>query len=176
MMIKFLALMQPSDWIAISSVVVAICAFVISVWQGFLARRHAHLSARPIMESNFNSGSEAGLEIYNAGLGPALLTNFTAIYQGTHFDLFRGSEHERLLHALITNKSFFPVLSINSRVPSQYSAIAPSEVVRVLSVTSGYESTLDGIRSSFSEIKLNISYKDIYGKRFICHHKSGINS
>lgn len=173
---KFLASLQPSDWIAISSVVVALCALGISIWQGILARHHSHLSAKPIIESNFNPSGEIGLEIYNAGLGPALLTKFTAIYQQEEFDMFRGTEHKRLLDSVVANKNFLSVMSINYRVPSENSVLAPGEVVKIMSVTSDWENALEGLRSSFSGIELKLSFNDIYGKSFSCHHKSGINA
>lgn len=173
---RFFAGLDASDWIAASSVVVALCALGISIWQGFLSRQHSHLSARPIIESNFNNHGEVGLEIYNAGLGPAVLTSFKALYKQQEFDMFRGSELERLVDLLIETRSDLPLIKCSFRVPSIRSTIAPGDTVKIVKVTCDWDVVIQRIRHVFSQIELKISYKDIYGKTFSCHHKSGINA
>ena len=172
----FLANIEASDWIAISSVIVALCALGISIWQGFLSRQHAHLSARPIIESNFNNHGSVGLEIYNAGLGPAVLTSFKAIYKQQEFDMFRGSELEKLVDLLVENRSDLPLMTFSFRIPSNHSAIAPGDVVKLLTITCDWDVIVQRMRRAFSQIELKITYQDIYGKTFDCHHVSGVNA
>ena len=171
-----LADLKASDWIAISSVVVALCALGISIWQGFLSRQHAHLSARPIIESNFNNHGEVGVEIFNAGLGPAVLTSFQAIYKEQEFDMFRGSEVERLAELLIDNRADLPLMKFNFRIPTNHSAIAPGDTVKLLNVACEWDVVVQRMRRAFTQIELKITYQDIYGKSFTCHHISGANA
>jgi hypothetical protein len=62
-----------------ASTVVAVCATVIaavSVYEVAATRRHNRLSVRPLLElrPSFHPGRTAGLQLVNAGLGPAVIT------------------------------------------------------------------------------------------------------
>jgi hypothetical protein len=67
-------------WTAVSTVVMALCALVTSVWQGYSFQQHNKLSLRPYLEFEANMDPAADgrtafvLLVNNNGLGPAEVT------------------------------------------------------------------------------------------------------
>jgi len=78
--------MGTSDYIALASLAVAVSAFGIAVWQGWLSRRHNILSVKPRLQ--FNLSTLDGLHLYmeNQGLGPAVIKNIIIKYKNTIFE------------------------------------------------------------------------------------------
>ncbi|MCH8538802.1 MAG: hypothetical protein LAT66_13655 [Alkalimonas sp.] len=58
---------------ALSSMLVAVCALVISIWQSYSIQQHNKLSLRPYLEQmlNTNLNGSWDIHIYNQGMGPA---------------------------------------------------------------------------------------------------------
>jgi hypothetical protein len=58
---------------ALSSMLVAVCALVISIWQSYSIQQHNKLSLRPYLQPvfNFNANGSWDLHIFNQGTGPA---------------------------------------------------------------------------------------------------------
>lgn len=80
-----------SDWIAISSAVVAILAFFATAWQAWLARVHNRLIVTPKISSTTsstitNDGIEIKVTIKNEGVGPALIVDRYFTIDGQRFD------------------------------------------------------------------------------------------
>jgi hypothetical protein len=76
--------MQASEIIAISSIVIAVAAVVVSVYQSVLIREHNRQSVRPALQlrSVFRPRGMAGLRLTNAGLGPAVITRSSVVVDG----------------------------------------------------------------------------------------------
>ncbi|EJI87042.1 MAG: hypothetical protein PHE38_07785 [Alishewanella agri] len=70
---------------ALSSMLVAVLALAISIWQSYNIQQHNKLSLRPYLEAEFNTTLEDGWELYinNQGLGPAQVTDVKYIVDGT---------------------------------------------------------------------------------------------
>ncbi|MBR9878512.1 hypothetical protein NFH98_11840 [Halomonas sp. H33-56] len=71
--------MGNSDYIAIGSVIVALAAFAVAIWQGFLTRKHNILSVKPrfYIDKSYVEGLHYRLE--SQGLGPGVIENFTIL-------------------------------------------------------------------------------------------------
>ena len=72
--------MQWQVIIGISSVVIAICAIVVSIWHGVQTRKHNKLSCKPHLTTWMNSDKGKAcysVDLINNGLGPALIEKFT---------------------------------------------------------------------------------------------------
>lgn len=67
-----------TEIIAISSVVIAVCALGISIWQGYIARQHNKLSVVPMLHVDVDQTEGKDIEIVsvNNGVGPAIITHF----------------------------------------------------------------------------------------------------
>jgi hypothetical protein len=81
--------------VTISTVLIAISALVVSIWQGKVARRHSKLSVKPRLQ--LLSDYDKSLSIKNTGLGPAFLSSLLIIYEGEKYDFFKRNEVERLM-------------------------------------------------------------------------------
>lgn len=80
-------LKKPINWekyTALSSMLVAVCALVISIWQSYSIQQHNKLSLRPYLEVEFNydQGGSWDLYIHNQGMGPAQVTSLRYIVDG----------------------------------------------------------------------------------------------
>ena len=71
---------RPEDqWIAMAAVFIAVCALLLSVYEGRAARAHERLSALPVlMMPFFYNDDGAGFVLHNSGLGSARLKWFEA--------------------------------------------------------------------------------------------------
>lgn len=65
-----------------SGCVIALCALMLSIWQGVQARRHNKISFRPHLTTWFHEGNNSGhfqLDLINNGLGPAVISEFRVL-------------------------------------------------------------------------------------------------
>ena len=68
--------MNASIVVAICATVIAVLSIAVSVSEARAARRHDRISVRPFLELRvgLRQGRTAGLQLINAGLGPAVIT------------------------------------------------------------------------------------------------------
>jgi hypothetical protein len=68
--------MNASIVVAICAVVIAVLSLAVSVYEARATRRHNRISVRPSLELRvgLSQGRLAGLQLINAGLGPAVVT------------------------------------------------------------------------------------------------------
>jgi len=90
--------LSSSDWIAISSALIALIALCYSFYQGYLQRRHNELSSKPMLELAVANNTTI-LSIRNEGYGPAIVTEFTALIHGEAVDLMTDSGLHQFLDA-----------------------------------------------------------------------------
>lgn len=95
-------------WTAVATVVMAVCALVTSLWQGYSMQQHNKLSLRPYLELEVNidpvdaKHSRLSAYVNNNGLGPAevtslqirlrdkVLSNTHQIWPAMGFDINKG--------------------------------------------------------------------------------------
>lgn len=68
--------MNASVVVAICATVIAVLSLAVSVYEARATRRHNRIYVRPFLELRvgLSQGSKAGLQLRNAGLGPAVIT------------------------------------------------------------------------------------------------------
>ncbi len=76
--------MDASVVVAICATVIAVLSLAVSVCEARAARRHNRISVRPHLELRVGlpQGRKAGLELINAGLGPAVITGTVLTLDG----------------------------------------------------------------------------------------------
>jgi hypothetical protein len=76
--------MDPGTVVAICATAIAVASLAVSVYEVRAGRRHSRLSVRPLLElqTSFHPGRTAGLQLVNAGLGPAVVTTTTLSLDG----------------------------------------------------------------------------------------------
>jgi hypothetical protein len=97
--------MTPELVTAISSVVIAVLALVVTVYQSALTRKHNRQTVRPVLQlrSGLRRGRTAGLHLANVGLGPAVIRSSAVSVDGRHLgpldkkavDVLRGDGRPR---------------------------------------------------------------------------------
>ena len=76
---------QTSNVLALLALLVALAAFAVAFWQGWLTRQHNRLSVRPRLSFVVSFGDHAlpfGVHLVNNGVGPAFITDFSIVVDG----------------------------------------------------------------------------------------------
>ena len=76
--------MNPELIISISSIVIAVSAVVINIWQGAMTRRHHKLSVCPHLTVDYDSrpSSDISFVLNSTGLGPSKLKKYKWVVNG----------------------------------------------------------------------------------------------
>lgn len=76
--------MDASVIVAICATVIAVVSLAVSVYEARATRRHNRISVRPFLELrvSLSQGRKAGLQLINAGLGPAVITGTALTLDG----------------------------------------------------------------------------------------------
>ena len=69
--------------VAISSLCVAALAFAVTLWQGYLTRKHNRLSVQPRLRVSLQLGERPGIYLQNVGFGPAVIIDFLIALEGS---------------------------------------------------------------------------------------------
>ena len=161
-----MAALSNSDWIALSSGVVALCALGVSFWQGHVASKHNRLSARPHLKVDCHAkDDEISCSIINVGLGPAFLDELLFSIGGTEYDFFGDSfmgfvDHFR--NPLMSETNFYV-----HRVPPG-TAISAGESFLIFRTVEHplMQTHLDSVNSLLPRIQSMSRYRSMYGERF----------
>lgn len=149
---------NPETWIAIASVVTAVCALGVTVWQGRQNYKHNKMSVRPNL-SAFESYDDNGktrlvaFELINSGFGPAIIKDFILVYDGQEVSKNNRKTYEDFLRE--KTKSFTD-LNIVSFVPD--SSLLMNERCEIFSFRHKH-----GQDASFiDKLNLRVNYQSIY--------------
>lgn len=156
-----------SDWIAISSAVVAICALVTSIWQGYLSRRHNVLSVRPHLEVVVTSSIHGTnhLALKNGGLGPAVLDSVQFVHRKGSINILSGASYMEFLRLLALDLG---EVEVRWYVPDQHSIVSQGESIQLLAVSCNENTNALSLKAAFdtafSETTVAVEYRCMYGK------------
>src|SRR5262249_34266434 len=133
-----LILSKPETIIAAASLVVALCALVVSFFNIRQTKKHYRLSVRPYLRFSLSFGTETapiGLYLANKGIGPAILKDFRIFLDGQPFSTSTGHRWNMVWMKAGYNK---PIVSYN--FPEEGDALSAGEIFFLLAVDRGYES------------------------------------
>ncbi len=140
-------------------VVIAICAVVVSVWQGRISERqleiereHNRLTVRPYLDAYYlwEGSSKWTLNLTNEGIGPAIVKSISYFYEGKEYQKW-----EDVLEA--ANIKQLRVFSFSFSEDAPFSA---EKTQPLLELTRG-----EGERGSIG-IELLVKYTSIYNEPF----------
>ena len=105
-LIELWSRLNTSDVIAMSAVLVALCALVTTLWQAHVARAHNRLSVRPHLAWNINRvranrGCELVFTLENCGVGPAIVVDRFFSVDGARYPASGHDAVEKLLSTVI---------------------------------------------------------------------------
>jgi hypothetical protein len=153
--------MTPELVTAISSVVIAVLALVVTVYQSVLTRKHNRQTVRPVLQlrCGFRLGEIAGLHLANVGLGPAVIRSSAVSVDGRHLgsfdkktvDVLRGDQRPRPSASTLNEVAVLPagytehLLQVDDFDPDlAWHAEFATLVTRTLSLEITYDSLYGG--------------------------------
>ncbi|MEQ1705816.1 MAG: hypothetical protein ABL867_07605 [Rickettsiales bacterium] len=103
-------------YIAFASAFVAVCALVVTLWQGRQNYKHNMLSVRPFIGalehySNETNPGQITFELINCGVGPAIIKNFTLLYDGKEVSRNNRKTYEEFLKDLLKDYKIVEIFS-----------------------------------------------------------------
>lgn len=173
-----------SDVTAISGVFIALLALVVSLWQGWSARKYNKLSVRPhlsLQQSILNSGKTLMMELKNDGLGPAVINSYSLSIGNINF-VEKGERIKKDIQSSITKKliasimerladeKLKPHISGNSSeaeiIIMPYSTMVPAgALIRIIKFDLDISLPNDVLDSVLECIVFEVDYSDVYGKK-----------
>lgn len=161
-------LLNSSDWIALSSAVVALSALVATIWQGLVTRRHSRLSVRPHIDISTLASHVAAssITLKNGGLGPALLDRIELHGEGNTYVLRGREDFEPVLLPLSAS---IGVDEFAYNWPDKHTVISPGESWLLLSVYSSGQNVqlAEVFLEHFGRFELVVHYRCLYGDRHV---------
>jgi len=158
------------DWqvaIGISSCIIALCALIFTIWQGFQARKHNKLSYKPHLTTWVHSDADKGfykMDLINNGLGPALIENFVLKVDGKIIPGERTEPIEKALKILFPNHHYAVYKSF---VAKGYSMAAKDKcTIIAIQFTNPPFPTYEFVESTMNRGDIEISYKSFYNETF----------
>ena len=152
--------MNPEFIISVSSVIIAIVALIVGVWQGFVTRQHNRLSVKPHLRIDRSDVESIKIILCNTGVGPAIIETFELRIDG---ETVSGDRMTRM-HAILKRLG---IMNVNVRFGTlvQEEAIAVGEKYILFEIKDGLENHKE-IISVLPRLTFSISYKSIYGEKF----------
>lgn len=155
-------MLAADDIIAIATVVVAIVALGVALWEGKISRRHNRLSVMPLLTIRHHLGGSQrflGLSVANDGLGPALITACTLevdgrVIQDPDYDAWEAAVSSLGLHHI----------SPRVRTFGRKEVIRSGDAVWLLSaaITDDHAAALD---AALRRVNVRVAYESIHGDK-----------
>lgn len=167
-----------SDVIALSSAVIALCAFFATAWQAWLAHKHNRLSVRPWLVWHTEKRNVSAPNTYplfgvvfsvkNQGLGPAVIHERYFTFRGERF--FKPDDAVNEVEAFIQHVfgSTLPRRVPRFGLPGAGAAIPAGAEVLIADVEfhGMNERAVTNALDALGEIVFHIKYESIYGEPY----------
>jgi hypothetical protein len=134
------------DPVQAATLVVAVCALAVTVWQGVVTRKHNRLSVTPVL-TLYRREIDGVITLKNNGTGPALIVSQEIYFRGEPLE---EESFQKAIPHLVDSGHLLPG-----------AAIAPGDEV-MLFKSATY---LDGSHIEvLEELRFRITYKSIYNE------------
>lgn len=149
----------PDLWIALASMLTALSALGLAIYEARLARTHNHITMRPFIQLPFLDTKEgAGIVMDTAGLGPSILRSFYVYVDGKP-----QRDWLQFYRSLGLPEPSPPATpSFEYAVPAVGALYSPGSVNRLFWVPAG--PVADRLRSQLSRVDILMCYSSLYGE------------
>ena len=163
--------METSDIIASLAVFIAVLSFAVTIWQGYISRKHNQLSVKPHLYIDLHVEKDAPtrLIIKNNGLGPAFIKDFKILVDGKALT----SEDKLLYHQALKDINLeeydfsYSMLSDNQAFP------AGAEIDLYSFETEDLDSDdVKTIEKNLERLDFEIDYESIYNIKYQYYEKN----
>jgi hypothetical protein len=154
----------PEIVIAISSVIVALLAFVVSIWERVEARQHNRKSVTPRLRIDlpYAVGEPVRVRLVNSGVGPAVIQKFMVRADGELIQPDSRGQFAPVIERVGLHGVSFRY------APCAGDAFAPGEsqdLIR-LNLDGDPEARWVSLRGQLRRVAIEIEYQSIYGERY----------
>ncbi|WP_088744110.1 hypothetical protein [Cobetia sp. QF-1] len=152
------------------SIFIAVCAFGLSLWQGYQQRVQNHISVEPRINAYFKHDSKIdkhGIYIFNNGLGPAFIKSFEVTLAGKKL---KKSVYGELYSAAIKLNLDPTCFAYGS--PRKGDSLALNKEETLMEVSKNASKSCADSIERFNKIRskplnFTIKFESIYGDRFV---------
>ncbi|MEO9523585.1 hypothetical protein [Marinobacter alexandrii] len=161
--------LEPSDWISIASVVIALSAMGVAIWQGYVSRKHNILSVRPRLQVHLDGRNGIVLTLQNHGLGPAIVKGFSIKYAGEEIVNPKADPYLEIFKSLDVDP-FEKGFQYEFHLPFEETTYVPGQNKRLLEIIPIKDTCDDQVLLKICEgIRVEIDYTCMYeDKEFSC--------
>jgi hypothetical protein len=157
-------LSKPETIIAAASLLVALCALGVSIFNSYLVRKHNRLSVEPYLGFSVSYGTETtpiGLYLANNGVGPAILKELKISLDGQPFRTSTGHPWNMVWMDAGYNK---PTVAYS--FPEAGIAIRVGEIFSLVTVDTRYETQTERaeFHAALKRVDIEVRYESVYGK------------
>ena len=163
-----IASLSNSDIIAICAVVVALTSICIAIWQGYISRKHNHLSVKPHIDIDSNKivGRNISCQMFNHGVGPAFISSLTITCDDQPIVIKNHNDYKTLfkLVGIDLEKTKYVVGVLNKE-----SALAQGKDFLLFEfATTNSDHVLNKkLLDILPRFIINIEYKCVYGNKYL---------
>jgi hypothetical protein len=169
------SIMNTDRIVSISSVIVAVTAVCVSIWQGVVVREHSRLSVKPyitIAPSLPGVGGKNGIFIANSGVGPAFIKKAYILANGKEFNMAVNNWPAILAHLNLKNSCYAESWF------KEGAALKSGQKITLIAPTTnplGVNCPVEFLKLlSARELSLDIEYESIYGEEFRSSQRIGL--
>ena len=159
--------LTPDTITAISSMIIALIALVVSIWQGIETRNHNRRTLTPklsITRDLRNEAEDIGIFIESVGLGPVIIKKVVITIDDKQYNVSSQEAWKNVLCQLDINESW-----------TQWYAISEDTLFPVGKCDFLLAADRDGLSSSnesrlkraTEKIEVTIDYDSVYGDKFV---------
>jgi len=157
--------MKPEFIIALTSIVIAGAALFVTIWQGFVTRRHNRLMVRPVFRIDRDELNDQPIRIilHNVGVGPGFIDRFDVMVDGANIV---GDRVTRMNTAM--DRIGLREYRIQYFSPSIGEAINVGESQALIKITVSVNNTpiFNTMIAVLPRLTFSIAYKSIYGETY----------
>ncbi|MBA6380185.1 MULTISPECIES: hypothetical protein [unclassified Colwellia] len=162
--------MKPELIISISSIVIAVSAVAINIWQAAITRKHHKLSVCPHLTVDYDSrpSSDISFILNSTGLGPSKLKKYKWVINGKDIPIRTTQDHTLLVESLGLADH-----DIEFYAPSTGRFIEQGFNSTLLTFSDTSNSSKHGIikaQIAKNIIEVVFEYESIYGEIFVERH------
>lgn len=162
--------LNTSDFIALSSAIVALCALGTAIWQGYVTRQHNVLSVRPHLEIVVTSNDTRGIsiDVKNGGLGPAIILCIDVTVRGKTHRIKSSSDYQEIFAGLIRMAQISSSFKLHCYMPDKHSVIASGASIELVSLspTQDLAPLLEVFPQFGGTVSVNVEYQDMYEGKY----------
>jgi hypothetical protein len=153
---------------AFSTAVTAVCALIVSIWQGITQRRHNRLSVRPNLRidwlwNDVRDKTKVTVQLSNNGLGPAILAKVNWEKDGELLEVPPSETIDIITSAVPESKSWD---FISGYTPSPRDPMSPGEKHALIEVWTRNADDTEALRDILKVLSVRISYCSMYEEPF----------